>query len=242
MTKNENGGGDFWKAAEPILRKFLENIESPFVWTPLGLFILCILAYPLSQFKPFLYMAVSFLFLVLAADWTGRWRNRKTPARPTPDDSGYKDDIFKYLSEVQAKAVNMLEEGKVSAARSLINSNLKAVDEALRTFPEDADFHALLGYTLKDVYQSSKNLLPKAQRQACLSRARSSFETALRLDPKNASAHNGLGNVLFFEGRFDEAIKEHNKAISLAHDNYPAAEHDKNLVSKVKSGELRFDF
>jgi lipoprotein NlpI len=65
-------------------------------------------------------------------------------------------------------------------------------------------------------------------------RARKSFEQALRLDPQNASAHNGLGNVLFFEGQFDAAIKEIDTALELTGGNYSEAEHDRRLVEAVK--------
>ncbi len=242
MSDDEKTASDFWKAAEPILRKFMENIESPYVWTPLGLFILCILAYPLSQFQPFLYLAFLFLLLAFTADWIGRWRNRKTPVRPTPSVTGYKDAVFNYQAAVQGRSVDMMEKGKLSSARSLINENLKAVEEALKTFPDDPDFHALMGFTLKDVYQSSKNLLSPSQRQAYLNRAQDSFETALRLDHNNSNAHNGMGNVLFFQGQLDEAIKEYDKAILLSGNNYPAAEHDRNLALRVKAGELTYDF
>ena len=39
------------------------------------------------------------------------------------------------------------------------------------------------------------------------------LRAALQLEPQNASAHNGLGNVLFFEGQFDAAIKEMDAAL-----------------------------
>ena len=38
---NDNENNIFLKAVKPILSRFIENIESPFVWTPLGLFVLC---------------------------------------------------------------------------------------------------------------------------------------------------------------------------------------------------------
>jgi tetratricopeptide (TPR) repeat protein len=88
-----------------------------------------------------------------------------------------------------------------------MDQNLVRVEDALRSFPNDPDFHALMGYTLKDMYQSSKTLVPPEKRQSYLSRARQSFEEVLRLDPKSTGAHNGLGNVLFFEGKFDAAIE-----------------------------------
>lgn len=238
----DTGGSEFLKAAEPILRKFLENIENPFVWMPLGLFILCVLAYPVTKLKIFPYLAIAFMVLAFGADWVGRWQNRQTPPEPNPQISSYRNEVFTYLASVQRKAVEMLEAGKADAARELTNKNLHAVDTALKSFPEDADFHALLGYTLKDVYQSSKNLLSPEQRKAYLSRARRSFEQALQLNPENASAHNGLGNVLFFEGQFDAAIKEHDKALQLTNGHYPEAEHDRRIVMAVKNGEIPFDF
>ena len=238
-----NGEGTtFEKAVEPILRKVIENIESPFVWMPLGLFVLCVLAYPITKFKAFTYLSIAFVLLAFGADWVGRWQNRQTPPTPIPQEPSYRDNILRYLASVQAKAVAMLGSGKPSAARALIDKNLRAVDQALKTFPDDADFHALMGYTLKDVFQSSKKLLPSDQRQAYLHHARKSFEHALKLDPDNASAHNGMGNVLFFEGRFDEAIKEHERALKLTDGNYPDTERDKSLVIRVKNGEIPFDF
>ena len=239
MAEEESRG--FVKVAEIVLRQLFENIESKFVYMPLALFVLFILAYPITQLQIFLYFALAFAVLAFAADWVGRWQNRQTLPVPNPRESSYRDEIFNYLASVQAKAVAMLESGKRSAARSLINKNLIAVDEALKTFANDADFHSLMGYTLKDVYQSSKNVLSTEQRQAYLGRARKSFEQALSLDPNNAGAHNGMGNVLFFEGHFDEAIKEHDKALELTNFNYPAAEHDKNLVVAVKKGNIAFD-
>jgi tetratricopeptide (TPR) repeat protein len=240
--RGNGDGGAFLKVAEPIIRKFIENIENPFVWTPLGLFVLCVLAYPITRITIFAYLAIAFVLLVFVADWTGRWRNRKTPPEPIPDTSDYRDEVFEYLASVQAKAVSMLGARKAGAARALTNKNLQAVDAALKSFPDDADFHALMGYTLKDIYMSSKNLLSPEQRKAYLGRARNSFEKALQLDPRNASAHNGMGNVLFFEGQFDGAIREHDKALELAKGNYPAAEHDKRIVEAVDNGEIPFDF
>lgn len=141
--------------------------------------------------------------------------------------------LFRYIASEQAKAIEKLVSGNKSAAIALSEKNMKAVDEALKTFPNDADFHALKGYTLKDIFQSSENLLSNEERQAYLRRAHESFNRALELDPNNASAHNGLGNVLFFQGHYDEAKKETEKAIKLANGYYPAADHDLNLILKI---------
>jgi Flp pilus assembly protein TadD len=99
-----------------------------------------------------------------------------------------------------------------------------------------------MGYALKDMYLNAKGRLPSELRRQYLSRARSCFAQALRLDSKNAGAYNGMGNVLFLEGKFDEAVKAQTKALQLAGGNYPAAEHDKQLVIKVRDGAIPFNF
>lgn len=51
--------------------------------------------------------------------------------------------------------------------------------------------------------------------QGKLEDAAKCFREALRLDPRNGGAHNGLGLVLLRQGRIDEAIDELSKAVSL---------------------------
>jgi tetratricopeptide (TPR) repeat protein len=172
--------------------------------------------------------------------WVSPWQDQQTG--PPAVQSGYRNDILRDLWDAQRKALEMLEKGKSHEAIALIDKNLKAADEALRSFPNDPEFHSQMGYMLKDVYQSSKRLLSPETRRKYLTRARESFQEALRLDPNNAGAHNGMGNVLFFEGKFDAAIKEHDIALRLRGGNYPDAEHDKGLVMRVRDGEIPFDF
>jgi tetratricopeptide (TPR) repeat protein len=163
------------------------------------------------------------------------------PASPVQKQSSYRDDLLRQLAKDQRTALEMFAQRKPEAIAQ-IDKNLAQVDKALASFPDDANFHSLMGYTLKDMYQSSKGLLPTEKRREYLSRARKSFEQSLRLDPNNAGAHNGMGNVLFFEGKFDAAITEHDIALRLTGGKYDYAEHDKQLVLKVRNGEIPFDF
>lgn len=237
---------DFQKTGDLVIRKVLENIDYPYVWMPLGLFVLCVLAYPITNFEIFLYLSIGFLLITFVADWTGRWKNRQIKKDPPElnleDKNSNRNEIYKYLTDVQMQAVSMLKQGKRSAAQDLTQKSLAIVDEALKSYPSDPDLHAIMGYALKDAYQSSKGLLPESQRQSYLGQARASFEHALRLEPNNASAHNGLGNILFFEGQFDKAIEEMDRAIELSGGKYASAEHDKQIVIRVKKGEYPFDF
>ena len=174
------------------------------------------------------------------AYWVKPWQGRST--RPPAVQSSYRNDILRDLWDAQRKGLEMLEKGKSQEAIALIDKNLNAADEALKSFPNDPDFHSQKGYMLKDVYQSSKRVLSPEKRRKYLTLARESFQEALRLDPKNAGAHNGMGNVLFFEGKFDAAIKEHDIALRLTNGNYPDAEHDKGIVMRVRDGKIPFDF
>jgi tetratricopeptide (TPR) repeat protein len=141
------------------------------------------------------------------------------------------------LRDRQIEALKLQLTGQEKEALALSKRNLTDVDEALRKDPDSVILHVLKGYTLKDIYQTNKNFLSEKERRAYLDDARTSFERVLQLDPQNAGAHNGMGNVLFFEGKCDEAIKEHDRAIELMNGNYPAAEHDKRLVEAVCQNE-----
>jgi tetratricopeptide (TPR) repeat protein len=169
--------------------------------------------------------------------------------RPIPNgdqlvinQQGVRRDILNNVAKTQREAVELLSQGKREQGIALTDKNFVQIDQALQAFPNDAELHALMGYTLKDMYQSTKGLLPVEKRREYLSRARSALAQALRLDPKNAGAYNGMGNVLFFEGQFDAAIKLYNKALQLQQGNYPAAQDDKELAERVRDGKIPFDF
>ena len=157
--------------------------------------------------------------------------------------------LIRRLAEDQQKALEMMIGQDKSAGLREIEKNLVEIDKAVRSFPRDnpaenANLFVSMGYALKDMYQNSKGRLPSEIRQQYLFRARAGFAQALRLDRANAGAYNGMGNVCFLEGKFDDALKYHARALILAggKDKYPAAEHDRQLVIKVRDGEIPFDF
>lgn len=168
------------------------------------------------------------------------------PSGVTPDTrpeggASYRKDIYDRLNRAQHEALDVMRRDKAGAI-ALIDRNLTDIDKALQSFPNDPGFLVLKGYAAKNVYMSSKNLLDSDRRAHYLGTARKSFTKVLEMDNNNAAAHNGMGNVLFFEGRFDEAIEEHDIALRLTNGSYAAAEHDKKLVERVKSGEVSFNY
>jgi tetratricopeptide (TPR) repeat protein len=166
---------------------------------------------------------------------------------PAPEGGGasYLADIRERLRVEQQEGLELLfarTRAERARAIALIDANLAHIDKALASFPDDVYLHTLAGYAAKNVYASSggTDLLSPTQRKKYLDRARVHFETALGINPDDPGAVNGMGNVLFYERQFDEAIKHHERAINLAGGSYPAAEHDLNLVMRVKSGAVPF--
>lgn len=187
--------------------------------------------------------ALAVMLTGLAAWW---WlvREARPPGQavvtaPT-EASSYRDELVAALRDEQSAAFAELGRDRAKAI-ALIDRNLTRIAEARRSFPSDVELRVLAGYAAKNAYASSKDLLPTARRQGYLNLAADSFEAALALQPGNAGAVNGLGNVAFYRGRFDTAIELHRKALALTGGNYPAARHDLELVQRYQRGELKFD-
>ena len=63
--------------------------------------------------------------------------------------------------------------------------------------------------------------------------AEHTFERALRLDPDDAAAQLGMGNVLYAQGKLDEAYAACSRAIELM-PNFTSAHHDLALVCEAQ--------
>ena len=130
---------------------------------------------------------------------------------------------------------------RMSEAKGLIDA--RQLDSAERiivaemmTAPRDADWITLLAEVRlgQNRTKEALQLLDNADQIAGITAARAMLislaesqaghmdlaepplRTAIRLDPFNASAHYFLGRLLYTDNRFDEAIEESNKAISLS--------------------------
>jgi tetratricopeptide (TPR) repeat protein len=130
---------------------------------------------------------------------------------------------------------------KMSEAKGLIDARQidsaeKIIVAAMMTAPQDPDWITLLAQVRlgQNRSQEALKLLEDADQLAGINAARAMLislaesqaghmdlaepplRTAIRLDPFNASAHYFLGRLLYTDNRFDEAIEETNKAITLA--------------------------
>lgn len=130
---------------------------------------------------------------------------------------------------------------RMSEAKGLIDARRldsaeKIIVAEMMTAPQDPDWITLLAEVRlgQNRTQEALRLLHDADRLAGITSARAMLislaesqaghmdlaepplRTAIRLDPFNASAHYFLGRLLYTDNRFDEAIEETNRAITLA--------------------------
>jgi tetratricopeptide (TPR) repeat protein len=205
--------------------------------------------------------ALVFLFVSLDYWWpkgagvsltlaTDKERNPSPPdaqAGSSGTSSSLRGDIVDKLYKEQSQALQLmvnanssLEKAKAIAAA---DANLANIDNALKSFPADLYLRVLAGYAAKNVFASTHgtDLLTTEQRLKYLAQARKQFEAVLAIKANDPSALNGLGNVSFYQGDFEAAIKYHSQAIEESGGFYPEAQHDLDLVKRVKSGEAAFD-
>jgi tetratricopeptide (TPR) repeat protein len=130
---------------------------------------------------------------------------------------------------------------KMSEAKRLIDARQidsaeKIIIAEMMTTPQDPDWITLLAQVRlgQNRTQEALKLLNDADQLAGITATRAMLislaesqagrmdlaepplRTAIRLDPFNATAHYFLGRLLYTDNRFDEAIEESNKAITLA--------------------------
>jgi tetratricopeptide (TPR) repeat protein len=104
---------------------------------------------------------------------------------------------------------------------------------AAQTDPLDAEALALRGFIVKTLAQVAEATQDPAGRAKYNREAERFFKHVLRLEPDNASAHNGLGNVHYALGNLNAAIASYQRAIQRAA-AYAEAHHDLSLAFEGK--------
>ena len=133
----------------------------------------------------------------------------------------------------QHLATQEIDENKLNSAINRLNSARSAVDVLLQLDPLDTDTLALRGYIYKTLGQLSEAQGKIDDRKAHFTEAARMFEHLLLLDPTNASAQNGWGNIQYTLGNLDAAIAAYSRAIELS-PKYTAAFHDLALAYEQK--------
>jgi tetratricopeptide (TPR) repeat protein len=118
----------------------------------------------------------------------------------------------------QRRATEHLGSENYGLAESAAKRSEDYVKNAMFYEPTDMGLQVHLGYLYKDLAQryAGTARLPKAQEMA--SKAWGCFERALKINPQDASAHNGLGSVCLIRRDYDGAIEHCSKAVELKPD------------------------
>jgi tetratricopeptide (TPR) repeat protein len=144
-------------------------------------------------------------------------------------DSDHTDSYNLLLQLYQTEAMQLLQKQDYKEAEAL----LKNADRLLEKKPQGIDSKTvvLIGYVYKSLGQVYAKSNMDLARQYW-TQAKQMFSTALVLNQEDPSALNGLGNILYFEEKYQEALEKHSKALMLA-PNYTAAANDAALVCEA---------
>jgi tetratricopeptide (TPR) repeat protein len=142
------------------------------------------------------------------------------------------DLIERQAARIEARAVELIREGKLDRAVDELREGLVLVATLVSEAPSDAGLRVLLGYFYKAIAQAFQALGDKEQEHLYLDRAGEIFALVkdhVPPDQKSASdicsAVNGLGNVYAGRGEFEKALENYRLATILCPD-YAYAWHD----------------
>lgn len=140
-------------------------------------------------------------------------------------------DAFEAISWLQQSlAMDDLQSQNYTAARQKLDEARSAAE---RTDPLDTNALTQRGYIAKTLAQIAEATNDQANKQKYNQDAAKFFRHVVQLNPENAGAHNGLGNIEHAMGNIDAAITAYNRAIELM-PAYTAAYHDLAIALENK--------
>jgi tetratricopeptide (TPR) repeat protein len=150
--------------------------------------------------------------------------------RVTQDDPEFTKAYEAIAWIQQSLAMADLGRGDYRAAKVRL---AEARSAAALTDPLDARGLAMRGYIAKTMAQIAEHSQEQDKRNKYYAEAGRMFKGALGLNPSDAGAWNGLGNVDHAKGNLDEAINAYQRAIDLE-PKYIAAYHDLAIAYEGK--------
>jgi len=148
----------------------------------------------------------------------------------TQADPEYGDAFKAIVWLQQSRAMHDIQARDYDAA---IGRLADARTASLHTDPLDREALALRGYVAKTLAQVAEARGDLDDRHKYYQEAARFFEHVVQLEPGDAAAHNGLGNVAYALGDLDTAIAAYRRAVELAPE-YTAAHHDLALAFEAK--------
>lgn len=130
------------------------------------------------------------------------------------------------LQLYQSAAMTSLSRADVSTAEVYLTE----AEQLMSELPAEPDLRTvtLVGYAYKSLGQVYAGRDP-ALSERYWDKAGETFEKVLAIEPNDANALNGFGNVLDHRGSYAEALAKHEAALQLA-PNYTAAANDAAIV------------
>ena len=170
----------------------------------------------------------------------------RAPAPPPRKEVGVQASIaretaVKKIHVQQDSLLNALGRGDVARANKIQLKLDPLMAAAERQHPQDADILALAGYHRKNAYQIKHWTAIQARQSPAdplLAEAEARFWEALQYRPDDASALNGLGNILWLRGDLDAAEFYVRRSIERAGQegfSYPYAEEDLRNIQREKA-------
>ena len=134
---------------------------------------------------------------------------------------------------LQKQSLNFMQAGNYHQAAEMLRQTEPYLNEALLRDPQDIYVLNLRGYMFKDWAQVELHLGQRAEAEKLLDEAMQTFQFILKLDDKDAGAHNGLGSIYILRGKYDLAEKEIRTALELKPD-YVEAQRDLELIKRLR--------
>ncbi|MBN1660287.1 MAG: CHAT domain-containing protein [Anaerolineae bacterium] len=143
-------------------------------------------------------------------------------------------DAFEWVAWIeQILAIAARQRQAYDEARNRLDAAREAAEHA---DPLDLNTLALRGYIAKMLAELAEIRNDSPERERMYLEAARFFDHVVRLDPDHASAHNGLGNVLYARGEIDRAIDAYRRAVELQ-PTYAAAHHDLAAAYQAKMAQ-----
>jgi tetratricopeptide (TPR) repeat protein len=189
----------------------------------------------------YLYCDFRASFKVGAGQLRDALRGEAPPPPPREEGPVAKSSVVKKIYAQQNSLLSALDRGEVGRANRIQLKLDPIMASAEQQFPEDADILGLAGYHRKNAYQIKHWAAIQARQSPpdqLLAEAEARFWEALKYRPNDASALNGLGNILWLRGDLDAAEFYVKRSIERAHlegFSYPYAEQDLENIRREKA-------
>ncbi len=147
-----------------------------------------------------------------------------------------REPIIREVASAQSKYMDALQGNDLTTAEVALAQSEAELEKALNKLPDDLMVLNLKGYHHKNLAINYSQAKQDDKVPAELAKAEQTFQQIIKLNPKDASALNGLGSVAIMRNDLDQAETYINRALEIE-PNYPEAQHDLKLIERIRKSE-----